>query len=414
MVYIIRQLCFGIGKMEQIEIKLNSAAAVTGKCGITVGVVNSGNLEILITPNSGAEAQFNILTTVPGYSKIWQSVIEDFAAKYAVGGLIFSMHDSGATPAIVSLRLRQAFEKYSLLDTSPITGGDLVYLELSARDRIAAITDNDSFTEFLKPGLNYTSPHLAQLNLPASFDDGVVIGKARFNNTTIFIAAQNFAFMGGAVGEINGAKLTGLCLRAIRDKPKAVILLLDSGGVRLQEANAGEIAISELIAALMELRSHAVPVYAIVGGRNGAFGGVGIFSQCLDGIIVTENARTGISGPEVIEAVMGTEEYDASDRALVWRTCGGRERASLGDGIYSQRDIPHLKTMLQKLLEQGSVYTEQYLAQENYMLHQRLKLYGDCSDGTDIWEKMGISNPDKVPELSDTEFMSLLSQDSKK
>lgn len=397
--------------MEKLSIKLNSVTAQPGNSGITVGVVNSGNLEILLIASLHKEAVFDILTTVPGFKQIWQAVIEDFAAKYNIGGLSFTLHDSGATPAIVALRLRQAYEKYTAPDNDQgLLNGTLAYLELSARERIHAMTDANSFSEFLKPGLAYTSPHLAELNLPTSFDDGVVIGKAKFNGAAILIAAQNYAFMGGAVGEINGAKLTGLLLKAFKDKPTAVILLLDSGGVRLQEANAGEIAISEIIAAIMLLRNSGIPIYGVIAGRNGAFGGIGILSQCLNAIIITENARSGISGPEVIEAVMGTDEYDASDRALVWRTCGGRERSTLGDGIYSAKSILALKVSLQKLMAENSEFSEELLKQENTLLQQRLDLYGDCSDGTEIWAKMGIKNPLTLPDLSDAQFMAILNE----
>jgi malonate decarboxylase beta subunit len=57
--------------------------------------------------------------------------------------------------------------------------------------------------------------------------------------------------MGGAFGEVHGAKLTGL-LRAARDtKSVPVLILFDTGGVRLQEANAGELAIAEIMRALI-------------------------------------------------------------------------------------------------------------------------------------------------------------------
>lgn len=49
--------------------------------------------------------------------------------------------------------------------------------------------------------------------------------------------------MGGAVGEIHGAKLTALFKAAVNLNVAAVVLLIDSSGVRLQEANAGEIGV---------------------------------------------------------------------------------------------------------------------------------------------------------------------------
>ncbi len=63
--------------------------------------------------------------------------------------------------------------------------------------------------------------------------------------------------MGGAFGEVHGAKLTGL-LRAARALHQDVLILFDTGGVRLQEANAGELAIAEIMRAVIEARRAGV------------------------------------------------------------------------------------------------------------------------------------------------------------
>ena len=118
------------------------------------------------------------------------------------------------------------------------------FAEMSARERLAAIVDAGSFHEWLPPSERVMSPHLAQLGVPAAFDDGVAIGRATLAGRTVFIAAQEGEFMGGGVGEVHGAKLVGLLRRALRDRPDAVVLLAESGGVRLHEANAGLIAVS--------------------------------------------------------------------------------------------------------------------------------------------------------------------------
>ncbi|MBX9901510.1 MAG: biotin-independent malonate decarboxylase subunit beta, partial [Burkholderiaceae bacterium] len=116
------------------------------------------------------------------------------------------------------------------------------FQEASARQRIDALFDD--FFEFLPPAKAWTSPHLPLLNAPVSFDDGVIIGRATMAGKRVYVAAQEGGFMGGAVGEIHGAKLVGLMRRAVQQKPSAVILLAESGGVRLHEANAGLIAVS--------------------------------------------------------------------------------------------------------------------------------------------------------------------------
>ena len=138
--------------------------------------------------------------------------------------------------------------------------------------------------------------------------------------------------MGGTFGEVSGAKLVGL-VRAARDNkhlPQTILLLLDSGGVRLQEANAGELAVAELMRAIVQARCAGVAVIALVGGKAGAFGGAGLTAGTCSHVVVSEQGRIGVTGPEVIETNKGVEEYDSRDKALVWSVCGGKNRRLLG------------------------------------------------------------------------------------
>lgn len=105
----------------------------------------------------------------------------------------------------------------------------LSYAECSARERLDALLDAGSFHEWLPPAARVTSPHLAALGLPAAFDDGVAVGRGLLAGHTVFVAAQEGAFMGGGVGEVHGAKLVGLLRRALRDRPAGVLLLAESG-----------------------------------------------------------------------------------------------------------------------------------------------------------------------------------------
>ncbi len=396
--------------MEKLSFKFYSRPLDRLVVGVSVGVVNSGNLEILTEKHHQVnEIVITVTTTVIGFERVWQAVLADFVQKYPLGGLSLLINDAGATPAVVSLRLRQLYEK---LNDSEESGANFKassrYLELNARDRIHALVESNSFNEWLGPKERLCSPHLEQLDLPASYDDGVVIGSAKFAGQEIFIASQNYAFMGGAIGEVNGAKIAGICQKALKERPKAVILLLDSGGVRLQEANAGELAISEIIAAIMQLRFAGIPAFGVVAGRNGAFGGVGIISQCLDNIIVSENARTGVSGPEVIETVMGTGEYDSSDRALVWRTSGGRHRSIMGDGVYAKKDITAIQEKLILLINNYQPIKREDLVTENAMLLDRIQQFAQCSDGSEIWQCLGYSEPENIPNLLDDDFIKIL------
>jgi malonate decarboxylase delta subunit len=75
---------------------------------ILVGVVGSGNLEVLLEPRAGASCHFRVETSARGFGAIWEAVVRDFHQRHALAGVQVSIHDMGATPAVVSLRLAQA------------------------------------------------------------------------------------------------------------------------------------------------------------------------------------------------------------------------------------------------------------------------------------------------------------------
>ena len=277
------------------------------------------------------------------------------------------------------------------------------YVECSARERLARLVDAGSFHEWLPPAERVTSPHLAQLGVPSAFDDGVAIGRATLAGRTIFIAAQEGEFMGGGVGEVHGAKLVGLLQRALRDLPDAVLLLAESGGVRLHEANAGLIAVSEVMRALLDVRAAGIPVVVLIGGANGCFGGMGIVARCADWVVMSDMGRLAMSGPEVIEASHGVDEFDARDRALVWRTTGGKHRWISGDcDALVEDDVAAFRAAAIAALDASAPVTLGRLEAEHALLATRLRLLPDAVDGDEamaLWARLGIADAAHVPDL---------------
>ena len=278
------------------------------------------------------------------------------------------------------------------------------FAECSARERLALLLDAGSFHEWLPPAERVTSPHLAQLGVPCAFDDGVAIGRATLDGHTVFVAAQEGEFMGGGVGEVHGAKLVGLLQRAQRDRPAAVLLLAESGGVRLHEANAGLIAVSEVMRALLDARAAGIPVIVLVGGANGCFGGMGIVARCADHIVMSDMGRLAMSGPEVIEASHGVDEFDSRDRALVWRTTGGKHRWLIGDcDALIEDDIAAFRAAAIAALGASKPLTLAALEEEHALLAARLHALPAASAGQDdatlLWSALGIANAQRVPDL---------------
>lgn len=282
------------------------------------------------------------------------------------------------------------------------------FAESTARERVAHLLDAGSFQEILGPVERVVSPHLALLGVPSSFDDGAVVGSGILAGHPVLIAAQEGEFMGGGVGEVHGAKLVGLFKRALRLKPAAVIVLAESGGVRLHEANAGLIAVSEVMRALLDARAHGIPVIMLIGGANGCFGGMGLIARCADHVVMSDIGRLAMSGPEVIESSNGVEEFDSRDRALVWRTTGGKHRYLIGDcDTLVEDDVAAFRNAAIGLLGQSLPLSLAAMEAEHALLSDRLTQYGDCRDAQDIWKRAGVPDPALVADLESSEMQAL-------
>ncbi len=264
------------------------------------------------------------------------------------------------------------------------------WLAASARDRVLGVLDPGTLKEACPPSARCASPHLAALDLPQAFDDGIVTGSGRVAGQAVLIAAQEGRFNGGSVGEVHGAKLVGLLQAAVAIKPRAVLLLIDSGGVRLHEANAGILAISEIARALLAVRAAGIPVIALLGGSCGAFGGMGIVTRLCHCVVMSEEGRLGLSGPEVIETVKGREEFDSRDRALVWRVTGGKTRRAQGEADrLVENDIAAFRAVVLELLatlppEGLPALSAEALQQGQAVLVAQRKAFALARDGREI------------------------------
>ncbi len=74
-----------------------------------VGVVGSGDLEVLLAPNDAMQARVVVNTSVDGYGHIWKSVLDRFFTRFD-GAASIEINDFGATPGVVALRLAEAVE----------------------------------------------------------------------------------------------------------------------------------------------------------------------------------------------------------------------------------------------------------------------------------------------------------------
>ena len=100
--------------MERLEFRFDGGQQVTAASACIVGVVASGNLEVMIEPAQQSDAcAIEISTAANGFGAVWRAVMADFFERHRLGGIRISINDAGATPAIVALRLDQAIEEFT-------------------------------------------------------------------------------------------------------------------------------------------------------------------------------------------------------------------------------------------------------------------------------------------------------------
>ncbi len=174
--------------------------------------------------------------------------------------------------------------------------------KMTARERIAALLDPDSFHEYdLFVEHNCQDFGMGDKELHA---DGVITGSGTIAGRPVCIYAQDFTVAGGSLGIMHARKITKVMDHAI-NLGIPIIGINDSGGARIQEgvnslAGYGEIFYRNTLA------SGVIPQISVI---LGPCAGGAVYSPALtDFVFVVDNiSKMFITGPEVVKTVLGEE-----------------------------------------------------------------------------------------------------------
>jgi malonate decarboxylase beta subunit len=258
------------------------------------------------------------------------------------------------------------------------------FAELDARARVRLLLDAGSFRELIDPFERVTSPWLARQGVVTQSDDGVVVGKGEIDGQPAVVLAIEGAFQGGSLGEVGGAKIAGALELAANDNrqgvPTRAIIVFETGGVLLQEANLGLAAIAEIHSAIVDLRRYQ-PVVGVIAGGVGCFGGMSIAAGLCSYVVVTREARLGLNGPQVIEQEAGIAEFDSRDRPFIWSLTGGEQRSSTGlADCYVDDNANQIRHTVIELLSRGPPALERSGQYRRYL--ERLSTYDPRVEAT--------------------------------
>jgi len=310
---------------------------------------------------------------------------------------------------------------------------DQSFYEATARERAFHLVDEGTFEELIAPVDEMTSPHLPVLGEAISFDDGVVTGVGTMSSRPVFVISQEGRFIGGAVGEVGGAKIVGTFKLALElyekikakypddyeSRVPAVVFSFETGGVRLHEANAGLLAHAEVMEMIQKCRGK-LPVISLVGSKVGCFGGMGFVCVATDMVIMSDLGRIGLTGPEVIEEVMGKKEFDSADRALIYRTTGGKHKYIMRDCAYLVEDsIGGFRRQIEEVLKMSYAQIQECRSIGTPELtEEQLGIVGlaaglNPKDAKDVWYYFGNDNSEAIPDMFYQEFMSVVKRRQK-
>ena len=161
----------------------------------------------------------------------------------------------------------------------------------AARERIALLLDGGSFVE---------QSMLAQ-------DAGVVAGSGTVDGRPVFVFAQDFAVMDGAMGAKQAKKIVKI-LEQARKTGTPVVAMCDSNGARVGEGAAALEAYADVFAHMARL-SGVVPMISLVLGP--CVGAAAMMAKLSDVVIVSKPAGAlMMAGPQVLASAMKKDEAE--------------------------------------------------------------------------------------------------------
>jgi hypothetical protein len=185
------------------------------------------------------------------------------------------------------------------------------FLTLSASDRAKAIA-----SDFV----------------PRAFSahDSLIFGSAKLIGQQVHLLAQDSRFEGGSFGVSEGDAVA-TWLQTIIAKPAPIIFVLDSGGARMSEGLAALGGFRRMFRAAADAWLDGIPMLFVCGKT--VFGGASMLASLGDRRAFFERSLFGMSGPRIVQAVAGAEDFNAEDKAFVASVMGGSARAQRKENV---------------------------------------------------------------------------------
>lgn len=247
------------------------------------------------------------------------------------------------------------------------------HMRIDARERLLRLLDEDSSQEIaadLEPkdilkfkDLKKYKDRITAAQKETGEKDALITMTGTLYNMPIVVAASNFAFMGGSMGSVVGAKFVKAAEKAI-ELNCPFVCFSASGGARMQEALFSLMQMAKTSAVLAKMREKGVPFISVL--TDPTLGGVSASFAMLGDLNIAEpKALIGFAGPRVIEQTVREklpEGFQRSEFLL--------EKGAI-DMIVKRGDMRHtLASVLSKLTKQPSPFSEPELIEDDIEVNE--------------------------------------------
>ena len=178
--------------------------------------------------------------------------------------------------------------------------------QASARERIEAILDDNSFVE-IGAGVRARATNF-NIQEKDTLADGVVTGYGVINGNLVYVYSQDVTVMNGSIGEMHAKKITSLYNLAMK-MGAPVIGLIDCAGLRLQEATDALNGFGEIYNK-MTLASGVIPQITAVYGNCG--GGLAVLTQLSDFTFVEEKGKLFVNTTNALDGTYASKPDTSS------------------------------------------------------------------------------------------------------
>ena len=178
--------------------------------------------------------------------------------------------------------------------------------QVSARKRIEAILDDNSFVE-IGAGVKARATNF-NIQEKDTLADGVITGYGVINGNLVYVYSQDATVMNGSIGEMHAKKITGLYDLAM-EMGAPVIGLIDCAGLRLQEATDALNGFGEIYNK-MSLASGVIPQITAVYGNCG--GGLAVLTAISDFTFVEEKGKLFVNTTNALDGTYASKPDTSS------------------------------------------------------------------------------------------------------